>query len=266
MKKESDSQQKKTEWLTLTKKGEQYHEKQFHQPYRSTESFYEWLESFNLFNTGQALELADIGAGKGANIFYMANRAPKINFTGIELNPELVKAGNDTFRKLNQNNCNLVQGDLYSLGPEHLNKYDGIVSLQTLSWLPEERIPIRIMDGLNPDWIAITSLFYDGEVNFKIEVQDYTCPVAGQPYEEGFYNIYSIPLVKQLFSDLGYTDFRYVPFEIDIDLPKPETSGLTTYTEKLENGNRIQISGALLMSWYFIIAAKPSILTKVKFN
>jgi hypothetical protein len=54
----------------------------------------------------------------------------------------------------------------------------------------------------------------------------------------------------------GYEDFVFQPFNIDIDLPKPAHDGMGTYTEQLENGQRIQISGPVFMSWYFILARK----------
>jgi hypothetical protein len=56
--------------------------------------------------------------------------------------------------------------------------------------------------------------------------------------------------------DKGYTVFKYCPFEMDIDLPKPEHTLMGTYTKTLPNGKRLQISGPLLMNWYFIYAAK----------
>ena len=51
--------------------------------------------------------------------------------------------------------------------------------------------------------------------------------------------------------ELGFNNIKYKPFEIDIDLAKP-VNRMGTYTEKLENGHRIQISGPLLMPWYFV--------------
>ena len=42
------------------------------------------------------------------------------------------------------------------------------------------------MMELNPTWIALTSLFFDGDVNCKIEVQDYTYPLGNKPYHEGY--------------------------------------------------------------------------------
>lgn len=124
-----------------------------------------------------------------------------------------------------------------------------ISTIKFCDWLEE-------IISLNPKWIGITSLFYDGEVNCKIETQDYTQPVGGQLYKEAFYNIYSIRLIERLFTQHGYGNILYTPFEIDIDLPKPSHKGMGTYTEMLKNGKRIQISGPIMMSWYFILASK----------
>jgi hypothetical protein len=60
---------------------------------------------------------------------------------------------------------------------------------------------------------------------------------------------------QKFFREKGFSKFEYIPFEIDIDLPKPVGTGFDgTYTETLKNGERIQISGPILMSWYFVLA------------
>ena len=41
-------------------------------------------------------------------------------------------------------------------------------------------------------------------------------------------------------------------FDIGIDLEKPPIDVMGTYTEKLDSGKRIQISGAVVMSWKII--------------
>jgi len=251
------TKQRKTEWLEMTKEGKtDYHERQYKQPYRSTVTFCNWLESLAFFNKSEKLRIADIGAGQGANLFYMAKRYPNTIFVGIELNPDLVKWGNEYFTQFQQDNCQLVEGDLYNLSKEHIGKYDGIVSYQTLMAFPEYKTPIRKIVELQPKWIAITSLFFDGDVNCEIKIQDYTIPLSGNPFSVYHYNIYSIPMVRKLLVDYGYSDFKYIHFEIDIDLPKPKGKGMGTYTEKLQNGKRIQISGPILMSWYFVVAKR----------
>ena len=62
--------------------------------------------------------------------------------------------------------------------------------------------------------------------------------------------------IRERFAELGYKKFKYKYFDIDIDLPRPEKDGLGTYTKKLEDGSRIQISAGLMLPWYFIVAYK----------
>ena len=108
---------------------------------------------------------------------------------------------------------------------------------------------------LDPTWIGITSLFFDGDVSCRIEVQDDATPTSEMPYRSSFYNVYAIPQIKQLLEHRGY-HFACTPFEIDIDLPKPASNGMGTYTVRLEDGKRLQISGPLLMNWYFVLGRK----------
>ncbi len=244
------------ECVDLSKTQIEYHTNQFEIPYRGTIAFCDWLESRGLFSSKNKLNVADIGAGAGSNVYFMSKRYPNINFTGIELNKELVHLGNKIIKTTNQQNCNLKYGDLYNLNKKIENKYNGIVSFQTLSWLPEYKIPIKKISSLNPDWIAMTSLFNEEEVDLKIQIKDYSRLGKKKPFKEGYYNIYPLKHVKDHFKKLGYPNFAYSKFEIDIDLPKPKSKGLATYTEKLENGSRIQISGGILMNWYSIMATK----------
>ena len=41
-------------------------------------------------------------------------------------------------------------------------------------------------------------------------------------------------------------------FNIDIDVAKPPINQMGTYTEKLDNGKRLQISGNIIQSWKII--------------
>lgn len=53
---------------------------------------------------------------------------------------------------------------------------------------------------------------------------------------------------------LGYQNFEYMPFEIDIDIPKTDSMDIGTYTVKTVEGKRIQISAGLMMPRYFVVA------------
>jgi len=246
--------QRTTEWIELV--DDFYHERQFKEPYRSTIAFCDWLEKSRYLNKSIQARILDVGAGQGANIFYMAKKYPECKLVGIDINNSIVKKGNEFFHSKAINNCSLEVGDLYNFSDEYISKFDGIVSIHTLSWLPEYKKPIEAMAKLNPKWIALSALFYDGEVSCTIQMKDFTTPKPGRPFRESFYNIYSLNHIQQLFKELGFSEFNYIPFEIDIDLPRPESKGRGTYTKKLENGHRIQISGPLLQPWYFILASK----------
>lgn len=248
-----------TAWLEATKNKAylRYHQKQILKPYRSTVAFCQWLESLGCLDKEKKDNILDVGAGMGGQICYMAKKYPKSSFVGVDINPKLVVEGNEFFLKNGKQNCKLIREDLYALGKKHVGKYNGIISYQTLLWLEDYELPIKKMAELKADWIAITSLFYEGNVNCRVVVQDYDIPAAGVPYRESFCNTYCLKHCRDLLKKCGYPKFDFIPFEIDIDLPKPKNKKVMgTYTEKLANGKRIQISGPLLMNWYFILARK----------
>lgn len=248
-------EQRLDEWVKNY--NDDYFNRQFENPYRSTIKFCDWLESLGLFKNVSGTKFLDMCTGKGSNVYYMYKRFPKCKFLGLDINDNFIKEGRNFLAHKNIKNCNLEYGDLYNLDiKKHINQFEGILSYQTLSWLPEYETAINEMIKLNPKWIALSSLFYDGLVDCKIEIKEYNNSIDKASSNNSFYNVYSIPRIKNFFSERGYTLFKYSPFEIDIDLPKPKHSHMQTYTKKLEDNSRIQISGPLLMNWYFIYASK----------
>lgn len=248
--------QKSEDWLNVPENlRREYHEKQLGKPYRSTVAFCNWLESLGIDGERPA-KVLDLGAGMGANIHYMRERFPRFRFVGIELNPEFVTRGNAVFRERGVRYCTLESGDFYNLGKKYVGRFDGLVSFQTLSWLPDYRRALTRMIDLKAKWIGLTSLFFDGHVSCQIKVRDYSMPVARRRYRETYCNVYSLKQIEDLFRRKGYSRIVYQPFEIDIDLPRNNVRGMGTYTERLHGGRRIQISGPLLMNWYFVFAQR----------
>lgn len=251
------SQLQHADWIVLNEKDIVYHNIQYQSPYRSTEKFVEWLKLGGYFSDKNELHICDMGCGGGANLYYLASKFPQHYFTGIELNAQLVEMAN---RQLEQNNLKdknvggggrrVIQGDLYNLSNEFYNTFDGIILFQVLVSLPEYEKALDAMAQLNPRWIAFSSLFYEGNIDFIIRTKDYSYG------DEDYYNIYSLPRIKDYLAKLGYVKFEYIPFDIDIDLPKPKTEGFGAYTFKTEDGKRLQMSAALLLPWYFVVASK----------
>ncbi len=248
------SNQPRATFEQLGEKNWNYAKRQFDTPKRSTILFCEFLEQRQLTNGGH---IVDFGAGAGAVIHYMAQKHPEIRFTGVELNPELVEYGNERFHDDHiDDRCRLIQGDCYQPNRDLLGDVDGIFSVQTIMVLNDIQALIDSVTNLSPKWFAANSLFFDGNVDAKVEIHDYTDPLADGGYTIRPYNIWSIPRIRERFAAKGYHEFQSVPFEIDMDLPKPKDGGMGTYTEKLDSGKRIQISGPMLMSWYFLYAAR----------
>ena len=230
----------------------EYHKKQFMEPKRSTVAFDNFLSSHTSL-TGRVLDLA---CGGGAVDVYLAKHHQKLSITGIDL----VGKSFGLFDELADNDVkervNLEIGDWYNLNPRYINSFDGVISVQTLSWLQEWKTPIDKIISLNPNWIGLSSLFYEGKIDYQIKLKDYERESITGDYEEMFYNIYSIPIIKEYLAEKGYSVFEYSSYEIDIDIPKPEHNDLGTYTIKTEYGTRLQMSAAMLMPWYFLYAAK----------
>lgn len=249
----AQNEEEKLKWISMTKKGKHiYHEIQYKEPYRSTVFFCDYLKELELIDENSELKILDLCAGEGANMFYMSQIFPKCDYFGIDLNLDLVKWGNEHLKDVN--NVKLAKGDIYNLNKEYIGNFDGIIMLQTLLALPDYKVAIKKMIDLNPKWIAISSLFYEGNLNCKINVQDFTRPSENKDFFEFYYQIYSISIIKEFFEENNFKSFYYKPFEIDIDLEPPESKGIGTYTKKLEDGKRLQFSGPILMSWYFIVA------------
>jgi ubiquinone/menaquinone biosynthesis C-methylase UbiE len=248
--------QRTTEWLNKNEVNTDYHDRQFRTPYRSTLAFCSWLETEALIHPGSQLRILDLCSGAGANTYHMSNRYPNSSFVGVDINPDLVAQGNAFVESHGIRNCRLEVGDIYDLDARYVSEFDGVVFLQTLSWLPEFEGPIRAIARLSPKWIALTSLFYDGQVSCTNEVTEYDDGL--KPTRTSFYNVYSLPVVRRFLESNGYHDVVSTPFEMDVDLPKPNQRLMSTYTEKLEDGHRLQLSGPLLMPWYFVAARRQA--------
>lgn len=256
MNSDEQTSQRKSEWL----EGADWnlHEKQFTSPYRINEMFFDWLAAERVIEAGASKSILDVGAGMGANLFHLSQRMHGNHYLGVDLNPDCITRGKEKLAGLGAAGCDLQEADLFDFPESFLGKFDGVISLATLSWLSEFEPAARCLMNLKPGWIAATSLFCPGSVDAIIATRDYSLPLPGQAYTEKFYNVYSLDRVRTFFSENGYGEFQCKRFEIDIDLPRPSHGGMGTYTELLADGGRLQISGPVFMNWHFILAKRSS--------
>lgn len=240
--------QRTDEWSTVSASALLYHTTQWDTPKRSTVAFGEFCRNV----LGSSKAVLDLGAGTGAPTAFLAEQFSDVNFTACDYSHDLVDIGRTLSRERNLSNLSFAQGDWFNL--EETEGYDGVISLQTLSWLPEYQRPLQeIMTKIKPRWIGLTSLFYEGDISCTIEINEH------KNDRKTFYNVYSIPDVERFLSNNGYGISRFERFHIDIDIDKPANPDyMGTYTRRVfdsqdAEGERLQISGPLLMNWYMLL-------------
>lgn len=243
----------KGSWGRFTEKELDYFRLQFATPYRSTVAFTDWLKRLGCVPSGGAV--LDVGCGMGAVTGHFAEAFPQTRFIGIENNPQLVAMGNGFLAERGRPNVSLESGDLYHLEGRH-GQADGLICTQTLSWLENAEKPLAAFAGTGCRWMALSSLFYDGPVSARIEITDHASRAEGRESRESYYNVYSIPRTLAYLETLGYGRASFQSFDIDIDLAAPPDKGMGTHTLELKTGRRLQVSGPVLMSWYFLYAER----------
>jgi ubiquinone/menaquinone biosynthesis C-methylase UbiE len=239
---------KNIEWLEGDEEEIDYHLKQYEEPKSYTKYLINHIKEKKLISNGDFI--IDLGCGCGANSFFFSKCFKHCNFLGIDINPRYIKIAN----KYKLGNLKYKVGNLFDIKLK--KKIKGILSIQTLSWLNDYKKALSSMFELKPEWILITSLFYDGPVTAKIIINDFSRTMGKLKYRKTYYNIYSIDELKKYSQKYNYNLFEFKPFELSLDLTSPSNKSMGTYTEKLENGKRIQISGPILMNWYTLILKK----------
>jgi len=99
--------------------------------------------------------------------------------------------------------------------------------------------------------VFLSSLFYEGDIDFEIKVREYQKEGGAEGFN-AYYNIYGLPKFKQFVTALGATHVEVRDFEIGIDLPRGTMDRMGTYTLRLADGKRLQMSGAVPMLWKII--------------
>ena len=228
-----------------------YHKTQKSNPYESTIKFFEFLEGQVDFSSHQILDAA---CGEGANLQYLTKNYKTGSLYGFDFDGDAVKAAQKDFENFS-NSISIFEGDIYNLStPIKSVNPNGITFLQTLSWLNDWKAALKSLSDLSPEWIALSSLFYEGRLEATIDIKRYD--EEGNLNFSSPYNVYSLFLVEKYLRELGYQNFVAKPFIIQTNLEVKDKNNIGTFTKKLEDGTNLQFSGPILMPWYFIFASK----------
>lgn len=217
--------------------------------YGSTIEFIKFISKIiNLDNKN----IIDLACGGGANTIFLARKFRKSLFLGIDKQKKLIKIA-EKFTKISKlKNCFFKLNKWEKLKSNFINKieYDGIISFQSLSFLEINLDQaIKYLKKKKFKFLAFSSLFWEGECNYKILVNDF----SKSDFKRGYYNIYSIKTLKKKFFRLGYKKFFFKKYDIKYDLKKPDHFGMGSYTIKDEKKKRLIFSGSLYLPYGFIL-------------
>jgi len=197
------------------------------------------------------VSVLDACCGIGDLLYFLSQLNPNARFVGVDKAEFLIDEAH--IHLADNPNVTFEPGDIYALADQFGQKsFDLSVCKQTLSWLPSYTKPVEELMAVTRRAVFISSLFYDGRIDFETRVREYTTD-AGRDGYNAFYNVYSFPIFKEFCLERGAKDVVGFDFNIGIDLPRPANPDrMGTYTVQLQSGERLQISGALLMPWKIV--------------
>jgi ubiquinone/menaquinone biosynthesis C-methylase UbiE len=194
-------------------------------------------------------QILDACCGIGHLDYFLSSSSPDSSFIGIDQTSFLI----DEAKILcaDKKNVSFEVEDIYNLPTKYAKFFDISINWKTLSWLPHYDEFMKSLFAITKKHIFISSLFYDGNIDFEIKVKEYETEKRKEQFDL-FYNIYSYPRFEKFVYDLGAKSVRSYDFNIDIDIPKPTLDDMGTYTITQNNQKRIQVSGPIMMLWKII--------------
>jgi len=201
------------------------------------------------FIDSKKLDILDASCGIGHISYFLSEISKESKFVGVDQTEYLIKEA----EKLCQNkpNISFEVNDISKIVSKYPKKYDISISWRTLSWLPYYKEMLKDLFSLTKNHIFISSLFYDGDIDFITQVREFK-KETGKEHFNDYYNVYSLPQFKKYAFELGAKNIEIYNFEIEKDIEKPQKDQLGGYTMKLEDGKKLQISGAILLPWKII--------------
>jgi ubiquinone/menaquinone biosynthesis C-methylase UbiE len=181
--------------------------------------------------------IADIACGAGGLSFHLSRKYPA-RFTLVDLG-EIALGHARTIAKTFD--AEVIKGDACSLSLPS-DAYDLVFFWQTLSWIDSPELALRELVRIcKPGGrIFMSALFNtESDVDLYTTAIDYTRDGVRLPY-----NTFSSRTIAS-WTDL---ESHFHDFHIGIDIPQT-SRGIGTYTVRCENGQRLQVSGGILMNW-----------------
>jgi len=180
----------------------------------------------------------DVGCATGEMIYYLQQRFPKILFTGVDNQLLLLNQakGKDGLRQFA-----FVEADALSYRgePQDVVTCFGMLGIFDQFEPLLENLVANTRQGGH---IYIHGLFNDVDIDVRVYYRDHQ---NDKDWNRGF-NIFStMQLSKWLKTRTS--SWRFIPFQLEVDIPRRLDTPHRAYTTKFEDGRRITTNGLCLM-------------------
>lgn len=184
-------------------------------------------------------------------IGYLANRLSKLTPTSeyycIDQNPYLIK---EAKRRYQSDKLKFYLVDMYDL-PNYEKEFDVSYIFNSLMVLPHYDQMMEDLIKVTKDHIFISSLFYDGWIDFNIKIREWKMEAGKKDYNK-YYNVYSMQKFEDyMINNLGVKKVEFIPFNIDMDLERKNKDRMGTYTVAIDDNSKMEITGIVVKNWFF---------------
>jgi len=198
--------------------------------------------------TNKKLKILDACCGYGRLIHFLNEFNPSQNYIGVDYVEELITEGKKRFS--DYNNISFEHYDVMVLENKYNKDFDIAINYKTLSWLPYYTTIIQQLVKATKHKIYITSLFYDGDIDFITKI--YKEAKTNGEDNFSFLNTYSLPKFKEYCFSIGAKEVNAIDMTLDVDLAKnDDLNVLQTYTVETRN-KRLEITGNVILNWKLI--------------
>jgi SAM-dependent methyltransferase len=212
--------------------------------YESSDTFFDFLiSSISKHSLNDSGLILDVGCGAGANTQRISKIFTNSKIIGIDNETELINYAR--LQNTSNSNVNFEVADIFQI---KYNSINGIVAIQTISWIPSNSMydPIEALLKLNPKWICFSSLGFNGNAEAEVKINNFS--------ESGFwsspYNILSNPKIIELAKSYNYDLVNLISYVPKLPIFNAN-SGMGSYTKKMADGGLSIFSGPLYLPWFF---------------
>lgn len=235
--------------------------KQYSRIYHSTLEFDKFIKK----KMNKSKLVLDAGCGIGGTLSYYVRKYKNLKFIGMDYRKKNLVICKKFYKKLNlMNQVKFKKVNiLKKINDKDLSNPDGIISQKTFCTFNDSERALKNLLKLNPKWIAINSLFFDGNLDVFIHTRNrfkkkklYSKINNEDP--DGDLNIFALDVIKSFLRKYKkYKITKIKPFFPNKSISRIKGNRVRgTYTLKTEINKFTMFSGPIYLPWHFVMIEK----------